>query len=262
MAPMATETLFSQLEIDEQKRLLDKLTKLKALSECQTGNVNETATAAATMTRIMLEYQIGMADLSLDQSQDDSVVDEPILSDSYNGYPMWKKTILSALAEVNHCVSYTGHEPDDYYWTRRTRSRLSVIGAPKDVESTRRLFVFCVDEVQRLCSAWGPRQPVKRRNDFKRGAASGIAQKVRAEREQVLREEQERAQEKEQDSLALALFARKEQAVAEYAGGLGIKTTTIRSRAPSRDAYHAGYEAGSNMNLARGSMRGLPPGRG
>jgi len=54
---------FAALHPQEQKRLLEKLAKLTALSSCPTGNVNETATAAAATARIRREYEIEMADL-------------------------------------------------------------------------------------------------------------------------------------------------------------------------------------------------------
>ena len=252
-------TTFAQLPADERQRVLDKLSKLKALSECKTGNVNETATAAATMTRIMLEYQIEMADLEVEDAEDSSdVLDQPIIPDSHNGFPLWKKRLLSALAEVNHCMSYTSHETHSWMWSRRTRSRLSVIGAARDVENTRRLFLWCVDEIERLCDDWGRGMPVKRRNDFKRGAASGIADKVRAERDRVLAEERERAGAKGESSLALQLFDRKERAVGAVAREIGVRTVTTRARAVSRDAYGAGYVAGASLDLAGGRHKALP----
>ena len=54
---------FDQMAPAERERLLNKLGRLKALSQCKTGNPNETATAAAAMTRLMLEYKIEMAEL-------------------------------------------------------------------------------------------------------------------------------------------------------------------------------------------------------
>ena len=258
---MTFASAFAQLASDEQKRLLDKLAKLKALSECSTGNANETATAAATMTRIMLEYQIEMADLEGGcDFQDSDIVTEPIFAeDSYNGYPVWKSSLLAALAEVNNCLAYRSSKPDDWLWVRRTRSRLSVIGTAEDIESTRQIFFFCVEQIERLCKIWGQHQTVKKRNDFKRGAASGVVDKVSAERDRVLRQERERAESKEQTSLALQLFDRKDDAVAAFAADLGIhSTSSTRRHRVFQDAYQAGYHAGANLNLdPEASTRGL-----
>ena len=253
-------TTFAELDTQERQRLLDKLAKLKALSECRTGNVNETATAAATMTRIMLEYEIEIADLDVEQEVENTeVLDQPIVPDSFNGFPLWQKTILSALAEVNHCMSYTSHDTDyDMMWMRRTRTRLSVIGTVRDVENTRRLFVWCIDEVERLCKDWGHGMPQKRRNDFKRGAASGIADKVRLERDRVVQEERERAAGRGLASTALEIFDRKERAVAAVACRKGIRYVTTRARSASADAWQAGYAAGASMNFSGNRPKALP----
>jgi hypothetical protein len=252
---------FADLDTQERQRLLDKLAKLKALSECKTGNVNETATAAATMTRIMLEYQIEMADLELNEEGDSSdVLDQSILPESYNGFPIWQKTILSALAEVNHCMSYTSHtREDDWLFGRRTRTRMCVIGTARDIENTRKLFAWCVEEVERLTQDWGFGKAVKRRNDFKCGAASGIADKVRAERDRVMNEEKERAGTKGLPSAALTLFDRKEQAVDAVARTKGFRYTSTRSRKVAPDAWQAGYQAGASMDLNPTRPKGLPP---
>lgn len=261
---MSANTAFSRLDADDQKRLLDKLAKLKALSECATGNVNETATAAATMTRIMLEYEIQMIDLGAeDESEELEIVQEPVFDeDSYNGYPAWKTTLLAVIAEVNHCSCFRHSKTEYDYWSRETRTRLWLIGTPSDIANARRLFLFCVDEIERLCQLWGVGQPVKRRNDFKRGAASGVKDKVEAERDRVLREEAERAEAGHHTSLALELFNRKEKAVERYAAQLDLGTYTARARSPQADAYNSGYRAGASMELSRATRPALPPAPG
>lgn len=99
---MSSGTTFETLDPQERKRILDKLAKLKALSECRTGNVNETATAAAAMTRIMLEYEIQMADVYLDSASSAfEIVEESVYQgESLNGFPRWQSSLLYRLAEV------------------------------------------------------------------------------------------------------------------------------------------------------------------
>ncbi|MEW6278087.1 MAG: DUF2786 domain-containing protein [Candidatus Eremiobacterota bacterium] len=259
---MGESSTFQQLGSDERERVLDKLARLKALSECPTGNVNETAAAAAAMTRLMLEYQIEMAELEAAhciKHEDEAVVDEPVSGrESYSGFPVWQTVILSALAQANHCISYTSSEPERVLWMCRTRSRLGLIGTARDIENTRRLFFFCVAEVERLARHWGPRETVKRRNDFKRGAANGIAHMVVRERDKVLREELERATARSESSAALELFHRKDRAVRAFAANQGIRYRSTRAPQVYRDAYQAGYHAGTNLDLGRGARPGLP----
>lgn len=246
---------FEHLDSLEQKRLLDKLAKLKALSECPTGNVNETATAAATMTRIMLEYQIRMADVDLASGTTDlDVIEESLTSEgSNNGFPRWKSGLLRALAEVNGCECYKSSQTEYELWSRKTNTHLVLIGTEVDIENTRRLFFFCVYEIDRLCKSWGKGQPVKQRNDFKVGASAGIANKVRSEREKVLAEELARSRAQAETSVALELFGRKEQAVQAFVDRLNLRTSAVYARRPSQEAYQSGYQAGANLDLSHGT---------
>ena len=244
---MTNSSPFSQLEAEQQQRLLDKLAKLKALSECRTGNLNETATAAATMTRIMLEYQIEQADLHVLSPTE--VIEKNALPDSYNGYPGWQTTILSALASANHCQSYSETRPEYNLFGKRTRSSLKIIGTEEDIDHTIEVFLYCIEEVERLCYYWSPRASVKRRNDFKRGAANGIATRVLEELDKVVQEEEARSAQQSRTSTALQLFQQKDDAVEEYADSIGLRVVRRRSRAVSMEAYQAGYQAGAQMEL-------------
>lgn len=246
---MTNSSPFSQLEAEQQQRLLEKLAKLKALSECRSGNVNETASAAATMTRIMLEYQIEQADLHVLSSNE--VIVKSALADSYNGYPAWQTTILSALASANHCQSYSESRPEYNLFGKRTKSSLKVIGTEEDIDQTIEVFLYCIQEVERLCYYWSPRASVKRRNDFKRGAANGIATRVLDELDKVVSEEEARSAKESKTSTALQIFQQKDEAVEEYAESIGLQFVRRRSRAVSLDAYQAGYKAGTQMDMAR-----------
>lgn len=238
---------FATLAPAQQQRLLDKLAKLKALSGCPTGNVNETATAAAAMARIMLEYEIEMADLECAPG-DLEVVDQQVDGrESLRGFPVWQTNLLNDLAKVHHCVSYSNHRADYWLWTRRTCTVLHLIGAPQDVENVRSLFAFCVGEIERLCREWGQGRPVKRRNDFKMGAAEGVGDLVQREFDKVVQEERDRTQ--ELPSRALELFERKGLASKEYARAIGIIFPSQRTRGVSESAYQAGYKAGSSLEL-------------
>lgn len=248
-------TAFDALDSQERKRILDKLAKLKALSECRTGNVNETATAAAAMMRIMLEYEIQTMDLQLSAGPSDfEVVQESVYEgESLNGFPKWKSSLLSTLAEVNHCQAFRHSRTFHSYWSRSTESLLMLIGTERDIENTRRLFFYCISEIERLCREWGVGRPVKWKNDFKRGASRGVADKVSAEHKRVLLEEREKAQAQGAASVALAFFDRKQSAVAAFADKLNLTSSTARVRAASKDPFQAGYVAGSNLDLAGGS---------
>ena len=196
-----------------------------------------------------------MADLEDGVAED--IMEVSALPDSYNGYPTWQSSILSVLAEVNFCQSYSLREQEYNLFCKRTRSSLKLFGTRSDVENTLRLFHFCLDEVERLCYYWSPRASVKRANDFKRGAAVGIADGVRSEHYAVLDEERERAETAGKESTALAHFERKQAAIEEYAADLGLTTIKRRARKVHADAYGAGYEAGKDLDLSGKRGRSL-----
>lgn len=251
-----SSTTFARLPEADQQRLLEKLAKLKALSSCPTGNANETATAAAAMARIMLEYEIEMADLDLSPSAADlTVLGEPVdEADSYRGFPLWQTNLLTSLAQVHHCIAYTRSEPE--FWTTglRYRNTRHLIGTSKDIENVRRLFQFCVDEIERLSRSWGGGHSQKRRNDFKAGAGRGVSDQVQRERELIMQEQKERS--RSLPSRALQFFDRKEKASREFARqmGLGYRTCSS-SRGVYADAYGAGYQAGAQLDLSGSSPR-------
>lgn len=252
---------FAKLTEEERRRLLDKLAKLKALSNCATGNANETATAAATMARIMLEYEIEMADLDATPSEADlTVLNQPLDDeDSYRGFPVWQTSLMSCLAEVHHCIAYTGTKPELWTTGIRYRNTRHLIGTHQDIENVRRLFAFCVNEISRLSRTWSGARTQKHRNDFKFGAARGVCDQVLRERARVIQEQKT----KNLPSRALQLFDRKEQAARDFARDMGMGTrSSSASRGVYADAYGAGYEAGSQLNLDNSApRRALPPAR-
>lgn len=219
----------------DRQRLLDKLHRLKALSECQTGNVHETATAAAAMARLMLEYKIEVAEI--EQQPLTSVVEEIELDEQRSRpFPVWQSHLLHCLAYANDCVGYQT--------TTLRSARLSLLGRREDLENTRRLFTFCLLEIERLCRAWAPARGQRLKNDFRIGAAAAIAETVRLETEAVRQEAEERG------SRALVLLERNLEQVEQAARSIGVKPARSRAtRYVSMDAYQAGYQAGQQVVL-------------
>lgn len=248
-----SSTAFAELSQEDRQRLLEKLAKLKALSSCPTGNANETATAAAAMARIMLEYEIEMADLDHAPAQDLTVLKEPVDdADSYRGFPLWQTDLLTCLAKVHHCIAYTRSEPEVWTTGLRYRNTRHLIGTSKDIENVRRLFQFCVYEIDRLSRNWREALSQKHRNDFKVGAGRGVSDQVMRERERIVQEQKQR----NLPSRALQLFSQKEQASADFARqmGLGYRSCSS-SRGVYADAYGAGYQAGAQLDLSASTPR-------
>jgi hypothetical protein len=245
---------FDSLPAGERQRILNKLTRLKALSECKTGNVNETATAAAAMTRLMMEYKIEMAELEEGgSSQAAEAVQEQDVTSGYRGksFPTWQSHLLQKLAEANDCVGFQSTQRGYDAWLRPvTAAKLCLIGRAQDIAHVRKVFVFCLHEIERLCLIWMPRASRTLKNDFRTGAALGIAEKVMAERAAVRAEEEARASHKGQSSRALIVLDRRLEEVRAAAHKIGVRFATSRGgRAMSASAYEAGYQAGQAIEF-------------
>jgi len=250
---------FSSLSRAERERILAKLAKLKALAECPTGNVNETATAAAAMTRLLLEYRIELAELA----PPPPVVEEQATPEvKGRAFPYWQSHLLSSIAKAQDCVSYETRASAYWPWGQKyLEVRLCLLGAQADIERVRTLYAYCVDAIERLALAWGGRRAsVALKNDFRTGAAVAIGQRVQAEREAVRAEEEARARAAGQQSRALAVLDGQLLEVQRAAAKRGVYTVTKRSRAALKPAYDAGFEAGSRLPLAAssGSLKGSP----
>lgn len=249
-------TAFASLPQADRDRLLAKLAKLKALSECKTGNVNETATAAAMMTRLMLEYQIEIAELDIEPVAGENQVVEQDLDGHVagRGFPQWEVSLLSAIATASDCICYQTQSGMATIFGPVYEYRLRLIGTEQDIATTRSLYRFCLEEINRLCRKWNPYAPVSLKNDFKRGAGQAVSTKIREERAAVVKEAEARGGEK-----GLVLLGRKKEAVDTRAEELGlISKRRARSRSVSRDAYHAGYAAGASINVGRGGDNASP----
>lgn len=251
---------FNQLDPQRQRKLLDKLARLKALAECPTGNVNETATAAAAMTRLMLEYQIELAELGVDDPQPQVVESDVFDQPRATGLPMWQYHLLQGLADAHHCGCLCCSQVVGIYlgsFRRATERRYCLVGASQDVDQAKRLFYYCLQEIERLCHEWNPRARVAVKNDFRLGASKGIVDKVQSELQAVVAE-----QEASRHSAGLVVFEAKLRAVEEHFHQRGVRSTTRSYRRPGAAAFQQGYEAGSNLDLQGRSRPALGAGTG
>ncbi|MBN9415091.1 hypothetical protein ABS71_22155 [bacterium SCN 62-11] len=226
----------------DRQRLLDKLARLKALSECQTGNVHETATAAAAMARLMLEYKIELAEI---EPQPGVIEEMELDGERARPFPIWQNHLLHCLASANDCVGFQTTTNQWSPWNGRQRTaRLNLLGRREDLDNTRRLFTFCLQEIERLCRNWKPARGMRLKNDFRTGAAAAIAETVRQATEAVIQEAEERG------SRALVLLERNLDQVEEAARKIGVKPARSRgTRYVSMEAYQAGYQAGQQVIL-------------
>lgn len=240
---------FDQLAPAERERLLGKLTRLKALSECKTGNPNETATAAAAMTRLMLEYKIELAEL--EHPAPGEVEEIELDHKRTQPFPLWQSHLLHCLATANDCLSYqsTSRQGSQAEGRRKT-SRLHLLGRRQDLDNTRKLFAYCLQEIERLYQCWSSTRGNRLKNDFRLGVAAAVAEMVQEEADAVRAEAERRAEENEQTSRALALLDRNLDEVEEAARKIGLRSARGRGAGSiSLEAYEAGFQAGQSLVL-------------
>ena len=225
---------------DKKQKLLQKLAKLKALAECPTGNPNETAAAAASMTRLMLEYQIEMAELEgvTDTGAIRIVTGELFPGLGFIFFPKWKRMLYACMAENNDCMAIRLISP-----TSRNKALVQLLGTPDDIANVRKIFDFVTLEIQRLNDEWRRDRwwaSVAESNDFLFGAALAVCQGIQAEKSAVLNE----------NPHALVWLGKKKKAVeAKAPEGMRERELSPPDRSINQEAFAHGYRAGANLSL-------------
>lgn len=236
---------------DRKARLLQKLAKLKALAECPTGNPNEAAAAAASMQRLMLEYQIESAELrGIDDVETISVVTEDLVPGAgYAVYPKWQRILYASMAQANDCMAIRIKPP----YARSPKFIPQLLGTPEDVANVQKLWAFVSLEIQRISEEWARDRwwaTGKEKNDFLLGAASAVALRVERERRTVVNE----------NPHAMVWLGRKMEAV-EAQAPEGLKMTRVGPPKRVDDiSFLAGYRAGSDLdfNKPQGVLEAQP----
>lgn len=235
---------FKTLTEEQKSKLLKKLAKLKALAECKTGNANEVATAAAAMSRLMLEYQI--EEFSLRGGQE--AESEPTKAEDFKlfekPFANWEGVLFQAICEVHECKAYQVQSAFG-----RKMKTFHAIGVKADVDNVRSLFYYLAGEIHRLAEVFakGKTGWTKLKNDFKYGAAMGAIKSLKESKERIMQEQ------KAAQSFGLVLFDKKRKAIQTYQEEtkLRLRNKTVQQRAKSASAYHAGFTAGQGLNRAQ-----------
>ena len=159
--------------IDEKTKTMQRLLKLKALSECSTGNANEAAAAAAAMLRIMEEQQIEEAELQAAGETFAFEEAEARVFEDYHPYHTWKGALFAGILKVTNCDGWSQQSS----WSQR-QSRFMIVGIPSDIENARQLYSFSVREVENLARFFSGRSKVS----YKIGVAHGILTSLHTEK--------------------------------------------------------------------------------
>lgn len=218
---------------EDRKKILEKLQKLRELANDPTGNVNETASAAARMTRLMLEHNIAEAELEIDEYAGD------IYFRNGDRREKWQLFLISSLAQANSCTLAE--------FKRGEQIMVTVVGVELDVATVRYLYDLCCKQLKTHLRIWKMTHYFTSEEEFMFGAVSTIKDRVTEERAKVIEENLGTL-----TSQALVhLDTRGHDAFLHFNGGKESSTKKEVHLTP-RDAraFHAGVRAGQSIQLA------------
>jgi hypothetical protein len=228
-----------------QTEVAPKIRRLLTLAD---GNANETeaANAAAAAAAYMAKYQIEQADVDeLVRDAEDPMV--RVDSESSGRLAGWRKQLASGIAAGCGCSVILVRS------RRAGETILSFFGRTSDVQAAIYMFGALSTEIERLARRNAAGNGAAYVNAYKLGAASTIAARLRAQREETI--EQARASGvssaalvKVDDSCVVAhKFAEK------LLGKIGSCTPT---RYSSGSGYGAGQRDGRDVKLGGGDALG------
>lgn len=210
--------------------ILQKIKKLLNLSQCKSGNVNETAAAAARAAKLMAEHKISIAEV---MTADENFDQDPVkMKDVFacQRLPAWRAILIEALCQALNCLALTS-------WRG-----LSVVGQTSDVDVVNYLFKVFTGDIERLCREWAKKTGYGGQSacrSFKIGAARALYQRM-----------------SEAKKAAFATASETALVHLDHIREQIIKDLNITGKARSykaADDYFAendGYRAGMKMNIA------------
>lgn len=209
--------------------IIEKIKKLLALSKCQSGNINETASAAARVSELMAKYDISFADLdtgnevSFDFSETSIITGKKIRK--------WKRVLIEKVSRAFSCRSILDGQT------------VVVFGNEERALCVKELCDFLFGEIEYACSCWRNRNPIRKKNqsyDFKLGAATTVGDRVKNEYQQKL---------KFGAGAALMRIDTLQKKVREEFNKKYRSVSSPISKALNKSAYNAGKIAGMKINI-------------
>jgi hypothetical protein len=239
--------------------VLDRLIRIRSLAD-RAGTLAEAEAATAALTRLLLRYNLSLADL--DAAPDGS--GGTVLSEEFQvaNSASWRHYLLHALAQGHVCraIRFPG------------TNRAMLIGHPHSLTVVKELYAWLSVAIPRLAndgweerrdreaaqllldSASGHRRFARARAAlpgakarrawiaaFRAGAVDGIWRRLLEERE-ALRQETDPSR----WAIVPAMDAEVEAFMNQHFAGVGSYSMTARDA----DGYHAGREAGYAMNVS------------
>jgi len=239
--------------------VIEKIQKLRKLS--RSDNIHEAEAAAAAADRLIQEHGLAEAQLEAEGAAPVEKPSEDAASfvEWHGNAPTWQRILSSGLVRHYDCACYL-----KWIWVNgRNRLALQIIGRPSDIATARYMYGWLALEIDRLAKEASRGQGKAYADSFRRGAVSGVIEKLRLSRESVRQEAEARNKVAQainpelKISAALAIYDRRREEAREamHATHPDIAASAKRSRggssysSPSRyDGYTDGKRAGANIH--------------
>ena len=213
--------------------IVAKVKKLMAMTEDRGATPEEAAAALAKVQAILAKYNLSMAEVQAQSSQDD-------MTKGFGQVKyMWQAQVWNSIAELNFCR---------LLYNSRAKT-VSLFGREANVEIAKYMGQYVVDRISRYANEEARRQPHEARKLWRRSFKYGAVYEISVKVDEIIEERSRAATEvdtgEEKINLpALAsLYDTERHAVQEYLSSLGITSRPGR-RTRRRSIDPEGYTRG------------------
>lgn len=218
--------------------VIEKVQKLLALSK--SANPNEAAAAAAAANRLIDQHRLSESDLSVEQAEVDPMVEDDGYIYESGKITQWKAMLVRILARHYGVAHYN----DNYYPEGRKVSRFRLLGRTSDIQITRYMFTWLMNECQRLADAQAKGLGRVFVSSYCEGFVNGVAIQLNASRKE--------AQKDATTTAIIKLDARlKESEDFMYATHNLKKTKSVSYGQRNMMAFAAGEQQGKSIHLGQ-----------
>jgi len=218
--------------------IIEKVQKLLALAK--SSNINEAAAATAAANKLIDQYRLSEADLSLSSEDDQLIEDDGFVYETGRIVP-WKNSLAITLAKHYGCAMFNS----TVYPNGRKVSRYKLIGKKSDIQITKYMFSWLTAECQRLVEKEAQGKGKIFSQSYCQGFVSGVSQQLTISRE---------AAKQEASSAAIVKIDSREQEAIHFMNqnyNLKANKASSASRIDPR-AFDAGMNKGKSIHLGNG----------
>jgi hypothetical protein len=222
--------------MDDIKRIIEKINKLRALAT--SNNANEAAAAAAAAARLIEEHDISEAQLGAETDDPIMIDAEPILKGKV--IAQWKCMLVNILS--THFGVYSVRD-------KRGSGVMTLSGRSRDIEAVRYFYTWLSGEATRLAIRSAPKAAgVGWHTTYKNGFAAGVGVKLKEMRGEARKGV-------EMTSAMVRLDTRGERAALAFRQTLSPTARILSSPynwGSDPSAYKKGVEDGKNIHMGAG----------